>query len=123
MKVAQQQIALFHDSIYDALSADVAAIGGVKKAAALLWPTNSDAAGRLRACLSIEHAQKLDMEELIALKRLARDAGSCATVTYEAQQLGYEVAWIRPEDEQAELHRQFIDGVARLEQISKRLKQ
>ncbi len=107
------QAALFHDSIYDALAADVAAIGGVKKAAALLWPTNSDAAGRLRACLSTEHAQKLDPEEILSIKRFARDAGSFATVTYESQALGYKLEWLRPEDEKAELQRLFIDAVNR----------
>lgn len=115
------QAALFHDSIYDALSADVAAIGGIKKTAALLWPNNSDAAGRLRACLSLEHAQKLDIEEILAIKRLARDVGSFATVTYEAQELAYKVEWIKPEDEKAELQRQVIDMGKRLEQIARRL--
>lgn len=112
------QAALFHDSAYDALTADVAAIGGVKKTAAMLWPTNSDAAGRLRAALSPEHAQKLDPEEVLTIKRLARDAGSFATVTYEAQALGYKVEWIKAADADAELQREFIDAVKRLERIA-----
>lgn len=116
------QTALFHDSIYDALHADVAAIGGVKKAAALLWPNNSDAAGRLRACLSIEHAQKLDAEEILTLKRLAHNVGSSATVTYEAQQLGFEVTWISPEDANAKLQRAFVDAVNELQQLAKRIR-
>jgi hypothetical protein len=114
------QAALFHDSIYDALGADVAAIGGIKKTAALLWPTNSDAAGRLRACLSTEHPQKLDAEEILSIKRLAKDIGSFATVTYEAQILAFKVEWIKPEDENARLQREFIEAVKLLDQISRR---
>lgn len=116
-----RQAALFHDSIYDAISADVAAIGGIKKAAALLWPNNSDSAGRLRASLSTEHAQKLDAEELLSIKRFAKDAGSFATVTYEAQMLAFKVEWIKPDDEKAELQRQVIDAVKKLEIIARRL--
>ena len=113
------QCVLFHDSVYDALAADVAAIGGVKKAAAMLWPTNSDAAGRLRACLSQGHAQKLDPEEVLTIKRLARAVGSSATVNYEALALAYEVTWIKPEDANAELQRKFIDAVNLLATITK----
>lgn len=115
------QAALFHDSIYDALNADVSAIGGVKKTAQLLWPINADAAGRLRACLSTEHPQKLDPEEVVSIKRLARDVGSFATVTYESQALGFKVEWLRPDDEKAELQRQVIEMGKKLEQIARRL--
>jgi hypothetical protein len=115
------QGALFHDSIYDAIGADVAAVGGIKKTAAMLWPNNSDAAGRLRACLSLEHPQKLDVEEILTIKRLARDVGSFATVTYEAQALAFRVEWIKPEDEKAELQRQVIDMGKKLEIIARRL--
>ncbi len=115
------QNALFHDSIYDALQADVAAIGGIKKTAALLWPTNSDGAGRLRACLSLEHAQKLDPEEVLTIKRLAKPLGSFATVNYEAQELAFKVEWISPDDEKAQLQRQVIEMGAKLELIARRL--
>lgn len=115
------QTALFHDSIYDAIGADVAAIGGIKKAGALLWPNNADAAGRLRACLSTEHPQKLDAEEILSIKRLAKEAGSAATVNYEAQALAFKVEWIKPEDEKAELQRQVIDMGRKLEIIARRL--
>lgn len=104
------QQALFHDSIYDAIGADIAVIGGVKKVAGLLWP-NTDGAARLRACLSPEHAQKLDPEEILAIKRLARDAGSFATVHYESQQLGYRFEWISPEDEADQVRRELSEGM------------
>jgi hypothetical protein len=115
------QSALFHDSIYDALAADVAAIGGVKKTAPLLWPSNADAAGRLRACLSTGHAQKLDAEEILSIKRFAKDVGSFAAVTYEAQVLAFKIEWIKPDDEKAELQRQVIEMGKKLEAIARRL--
>jgi len=102
------QTSLFHDSIYDALGADVAACGGIKKVAGLLWPTiePSIANARLRSGLNPEHAQKLCAEEILHIKRLAREANSSATVDYEAQQLGYAVTWIDPEDELERIERE-----------------
>jgi hypothetical protein len=113
------QVALFYDSIYDALAADVMALGGFKKAGALLWPSSGDAAGKLRSCLSTEHAQKLDLDELMRLKALARDVNSFATVTFEAQLLGYTLEWIKPEDARDELHRQFVEAAKIFDRYSK----
>jgi hypothetical protein len=115
------QTALFHDSIYDAIAADVNAIGGVKKVAAMLWPANSDAASRLRACLSTEHPQKLDAEELLSIKRMARDVGSSATLNYEAQELSFNIEWISPEDEKARLQREVLKMGERFNEILRRL--
>lgn len=115
------QTALFHDSIYDAIGADIAAIGGIKKTAAMLWPTNADSAGRLRACLSLEHPQKFDPEEILTIKRLARDVGSFSTVNYEAQELAFRVEWIKPEDERDQLRREFVEMGKRIEQIARKL--
>src|SRR5688572_26859216 len=105
---------LFHDSIYDALGADIAAAGGVKKVAALLWPAKEDAAGRLRACLSVEHSQKLDADEILKIKKLARAAGSNATVNYEAQQIGFAITWLEPETERDELDRRIAASLESL---------
>lgn len=115
------QAALFHDSIYDALRADVAAIGGVKEVARRLWPAHVDAAAKLRACLADGHAQKLDIEEILAIKGFAKGVGSFATVTHESQVLAFKVEWIKPEDERAELQRRFIEAVKLSEQIARRL--
>lgn len=106
-----QQMALYHDSIFDALGADIAAAGGVKKVAGMLWPgiEPSLAATRLRACLNPEHAQKFDPQEVLQIKRLAQEAGSSATVQYEAQQLGYVVTWVEPEDELERIERENND--------------
>lgn len=103
------------------LRMDIDAMGGIKKVAAMLWPTNSDAAGRLRACLSAAHPQKLDAEELLTIKRMARLVGSVETVNYEARELGFRVHWIRPEDENVELQRRFNEAISIAEELVKRL--
>jgi hypothetical protein len=117
-----EQSALFHDSIYDALGADVSASGGMKTVAHALWPTLdiTTATTRLRSALNPEHAQKLCPEEVLAIKQMAHKIGSHASIDYEKQRLGFEVEWIRPEDARATLQREFIDAVHLVEQLGKR---
>lgn len=102
------QAALFHDTIFDALGADIAAAGGFKVVAGKLWPAENitTAATKLRNAVNPEQAQKLCPEEVMQIKRLALLAGSSATVQYEAQQLGYAVSWIEPEDELQRIERE-----------------
>lgn len=102
------QRALFHDTIYDAIGADVAAAGGFKTVAGKLWPAESptSAAAKLRNAINPEQQQKLCPEEVMQIKRLASEAGSTATIQYEAQQLGYSVTWIEPEDELERIERE-----------------
>lgn len=114
------QTALFHDTIFDALGADIAASGGFKVVAGKLWPAESPttAATKLRNAINPEQAQKLCPEEVLQIKRLAQEVGSSATVLYEAQQLGYVCTWVAPEDE--------IERIARennelLKQIAQRM--
>jgi hypothetical protein len=102
------QRALFHDTIYDAIGADIAAAGGFKTVAGKLWPAESpaSAAAKLRNAINPEQQQKLCPEEVMQIKRLSQLAGSFATVQYEAQQLGYAVTWIEPEDELERIERE-----------------
>lgn len=101
------QSALFHDTVYDALGADIAAAGGFKVVAGKLWPNDASttASSKLRNALNPDQPHKLCPDEVLAIKRLAREAGSTATVDYEAQQLGFQAAWIDPKDEADELRR------------------
>ncbi len=117
------QVALFHDSIYDAYSADIAASGGFKAVGSKLWPTLSpdDAAKKLRKCVDKDDAQKLSEEERMRVKELARDAGSFAVVTYEGQHLGYRVEWLSPQDEADELRREVRDYLKAVNQRLERI--
>jgi hypothetical protein len=114
------QTALFHDTIYDALGADIAAAGGFKAVAGKLWPAEnpSTAATKLRNAINPDQAQKLCPNEVLQIKRLAQEAGSSATVQYEAQQLGYVCTWVAPEDELERIERENNDL---LKAIAKRM--
>src|SRR5690606_1550223 len=102
------QAALFHDTIFDALGADIAAAGGFKTVAGKLWPAErpTTPATKMRNAVNPEQAQKLCREEVVQIERLAQRAGSTATIQYEAQQLGYAVTWIEPEDELQRIERE-----------------
>jgi hypothetical protein len=102
------QQALFHDTIFDAIGADIAAAGGFKTVAGKLWPAESPAtsAAKLRNSINPEQPHKLCPDEVLQIKRLAAEAGSYATINYEAQQLGYAVTWIEPEDELQRIERE-----------------
>lgn len=115
------QSALFHDTIYDALGADIAAAGGFKVVAAKLWPTETNAAAKLRNSINPDQPHKLCADEVLAIKRLAREFGSTATVGYEAQQLGFQVTWVDPKDEADELRRRIADQLAILNRMMGRL--
>lgn len=103
------QSSLFHDSLADAIGADIAAAGGFKVVAGKLWPTEANATQKLRNCLNVDQPHKLAPDEVLQIKRLAYEHGSTATVDYEAQQLGYECNWIEPEAEAAKLDREIRD--------------
>jgi hypothetical protein len=116
------QTALFHDSIYDALGADIAAAGGFKAVAAKLWPSAdlTAAANKLRNAVNPEQAQKLCPEEVLRIKRLAQDAGSSATVQYEAAQLGYVCTWVEPEEEAVRTQRRVVEAMEQLQRELRR---
>ena len=118
--VESGQQALFHDTVADALGSAVVAIGGMKKAASLLWPADpmSRSEARLRACLNAERAEKLSPDEVIRLTKLARDAGDHSVMTYLAAELGYEIKPTTPEDELAALQRRYIEAAESIARIS-----
>jgi hypothetical protein len=117
------QSALFHDSLSDAIGADIAAAGGFKAVAAKLWPTDAPGAAtaKLRNSLNPEQPHKLCPEELLAIKRMAHECGSDATVQYEASQLGFAVSWLDPRDEADELRRRVLDAADELKRLFSRL--
>lgn len=112
------QGALWHDTVYDAISADINAAGGFKVVAHKLWPADSNGASKLRNAVNPDQPHKLCADEIMQIKKLAYEVGSVATVEWEAQQLGYQVTWIDPEDEAAKLDREIRDL---LEAVNRRL--
>jgi nitroreductase len=103
------QGALFHDSLADAIGADIAAAGGFKAVAGRLWPAESNAAQKLRNCLNADQPHKLSPDEVLEIKKLAYEHGATNTVDYEAQQLGYETVWVDPKDQAEALRKEVRD--------------
>lgn len=118
------QIPLFYDTYEDAIRDCVTALGGNKKVGSLLWPAlPADEAGRkLAHCLNPEKREKLDLGELRLIRRAARQAGVHILAHYEARDAGYtEPQPINPEDEAAQLRREFIASVKALESLQARM--
>lgn len=120
------QIPLFYDTYEDAIRDCVTALGGNKKVGSLLWPAMpADEAGRkLAHCLNQEKREKLDLGELQLIRREARKAGVHILAHYEARDAGYgEPQPLHPEDEAAQLQREFISAVKGLEALQARMTQ
>lgn len=118
------QIPLFYDTYEDAIRDTVTALGGNKKVGNLLWPAMpADEAGRkLSHCLNAEKREKLDLGELQLIRREARKAGVHVLAHYEARDAGYtEPQPLNPEDEAAQLQREFIASVKALEHLQARM--
>lgn len=108
-----QQIALFHESIEEAIATDVAAAGGAKKVGGLLRPdlTVDQAAGWVRACLNTERQERFAPGHVLRIKELARDAGSFATVQYESQRLGIEWKALAPAEAKKRVKRARVSAL------------
>jgi hypothetical protein len=117
------QAALFHDSINDAIRADIDACGGMKKVAELLWKALdvTTGAAKLRAATNPDQSHKLSPEEVLLIKKTARENGSTAIVDFEMAELGGRVEWIDPEDELTTLMRDLRDDNRRIEARQKRI--
>lgn len=118
------QIPLFYDSYEDAIRDCVTALGGNKRVGSMLWPAMpADEAGRkLSHCLNSDKREKLDLGELRLIRREARKAGVHILAHYEARDAGYtEPQPLNPEDEAAQLQREFIAAVKAMEVIQSKM--
>jgi hypothetical protein len=89
---------LWHDTVFDALGAAVQAAGGAKRVAGRLWPAldSTSATARLRGSLNPDHAQKLDLDEIVMVLRLGKEAGDNSVMEFLARDLGYEIKPLAP---------------------------
>lgn len=118
------QIPLFFDTYEDAIRDTVAALRGFKAVGVLLWPAvpADDAGRKLAACLDPDKREKLSLGELQLIRREARKAGVHILAHYEARDAGYaEPQPLNPEDERAQLEREFIAAVKGLEALQQRM--
>ena len=117
------QSQMFIDSLADAIQEAVQQLGGAKKVGSELWPEKSirDANNQLLNCLNPDHAQKLSLEQVDFIFGLARKEGAHVIPQYIAQKYGYQITPIEPEDERAQLQREYIQAVEALQSITNRL--
>lgn len=119
-----RQAELFHEDVFDALRTDIQALGGAKKVGAMLWPKLSpDKAGeKLSSCLNRQRAEKLDPEEILFIQREAARIGSVASLTYIADYVSiHRPVIIEPDDEKAQLQKDYIAATKAIAQIAQRL--
>jgi hypothetical protein len=118
-----EQNRLFHESIYEALRATVAGLGGAKSVAQTLFPEKSldDATRYLLDCLNPDRSAELKPERLMLLLKMARAKGIHVASRFIGDETGYLVTPIEPEDEMAELQRQFIASVEQNKALADRI--
>lgn len=83
---------LFYEDVYDVLRAAIQAAGGTKTVAGKLWPHKpiNEAQRELLDALNRERPRKLDAEEIIAVLRMAGEAGFHAAKHWIDHAIGYQ---------------------------------
>lgn len=101
----QPQKRLFFEDINDALREVVQQLGGAKAVGPMLWPekTMEQSQMLLLACLNSERKERLTPDQVLLLLRKGREADCHEAMQFIAEQAGYEVKPIRPQDQAAEL--------------------
>ncbi len=118
------QPSLFHESYEDAVRDTVVALGGNKAVGALLWPAMlADEAGKkLADTLNRDKREKLSLGELRLIRRKAREVGVHILAAYEMRDAGYaDPQPITPEDEAAQLQREYIAAVKAMSALQARM--
>ena len=118
------QYQLIHESLNEAMADAVRAVGGSKKVGSLLWPALpiEQAKNRLNDCLNAARPEKLSLAEVMFVLRAAHDAGYHGAMQYIAQESGYSLPQpVEPQDEAAQLQREFIEAVRASQKIAARL--
>lgn len=115
---------LFYESWEEAMKEDIKAMGGTKVVGKLLWPDlDVDIArNRLNDRLNPERRERLSDSQERMIMRGAREAkGFSAAMYFLADETGFERPKSRePEDEIAELQREFITAVKKSQLIAER---
>lgn len=118
------QLNLVNESFSDLLRTLVDALGGPKEVAHRLYPQKDlDSARRyLLDCLNPDRPQDIGAEGLFTLLRWAREKGAHFAIQWICDELNYSRPTpLDPEDQRAELQRQFLLGVEKMEQLARRL--
>jgi hypothetical protein len=122
----KSQSNLFHESLSDALKEVIMQAGGTKFVGSELWPEISpDAAHRkLLDCLNDNRAEKLSPDQVLFLVRLGRKVGCHSAINYLTGEAGYSTPTpIEPEDEKAQLQRDFIQAAQMMKTLTEKMSQ
>jgi hypothetical protein len=112
------------ETFNDALIECVKAAGGSKKVGEKLWPEKpvETAQRQLLACLNEDRPEKLTPDQALLIMRLSKEAGSQVGIQFICESLSYSIPTpINPEDQTAQLQREFISAVSRVEAIAARI--
>jgi hypothetical protein len=115
---------MFHEDLNAALGHVIAGLGGMKRVGVELWPTQAaDQAGRkLANCLNPDHAQQLHPSDVLWILVEGRKRGIHSAMAFMCREAGYaDPHPVEPEDEAAELQRQFIAAQEQMSQMLKRM--
>lgn len=121
-----KQKPLFKQDIWEAIEACVIAAGGRQEVGDRLWPEMQDppeAGKKLGRCLNTSHQEKLSVEQFLFILKLARDVNCHVGMDYIASKCNYKYEAFEPEDERANLQREFISLAKPMSKILKRLEQ
>lgn len=102
----------------------VKACGGSKVVGGKLWPEKpvADAQKLLLACLNDDRPEKLSPDQAFLIEKMARDTGNHLAIEYRCKALSYSIPTpIQPEDEKAELMREFIQSQKALLALAERI--
>ena len=120
----QAQIPMFVTDLNEAIRETCNALGGMQPVGYELRPEIGvvEAGKWLANCLNVNSRFRLNPNQLAHIRRKARAAGCHILAAFEAQDAGYAPPQpIAPEDEAAQLQREFIASVKALEAIQARL--
>ncbi len=111
------QHSLFAATLSEAIEETVNQLGGLKRVGLTLWPAKSaeSAQSSLRDCLDPKRRACLSLDEIDHIFRMARDANVLTVWKYQADKFDLEIRPIDPTDKKAELQREVIQSVERLE--------
>lgn len=115
---------MVNESLNDALIECVKACGGSKAVGLALWPAKGvEAAQRqLLSALNPERAEKLALDELVLLLRMARERNCHVGMEYLAAELGYaEPIPVEPRDITDQLRREYIEAARSMAKIAERI--
>lgn len=119
-----EQIPMFVEDLNDAIRDTIKAMGGYKQVGYEMRPElGVEAAGRwLSDCCNPDRRDKLSPEQVAFIRRRARQQGIHILAAFEAKDAGYAPPRpIEPEDERAELMREFNRKATEVAELMKQM--